>query len=268
MQSVFEVERVASLAETYQINQRGSHNLMLGALVSPSTISGSVPTLTNKPCRHVVSKELLVDIIRATQERSAIGMVHFELHKEWPGTQGDAASVISLLTFLERNGALCPVQLNGVILPHEIMRIRSETGAPIVLQLRKEISNRPLREVLAYIDSVASAVSKILMDPSAGAGESLSIDSAMSLYREIEKRFPGVFRFGFAGGLGGAEQSERQRTTETVQALRVHIQSGEFSVDSETKVRRLTSKSGEDLLDIDLCAAYLEAVQAGFQSTC
>ena len=67
----------------------------------------------------------------------------------------------------------------------------------------------------------------------------------------------------FAGGLGGEKTSEQAWTTAAVNQLRAHFPSGEFSVDSETKVRRAATQGIGDVLDMGLCKAYLSAVRAG-----
>lgn len=191
-------------------------------------------------------------------------MLHFELHKSWPGTRGDSGSVISLLQLLQRDELLPPVQLNGVLFPDEIVEIYETTGVPIVLQMRKEISDLGVERVLSYIEALKGSISKILMDPSAGTGEAISTEGATRLCRAIEERFPGLFTFGFAGGLGGSSDVDRNRTTETIKSLLMRLSSAEFSVDSETKVRRETGLLGEGHLDIELSRAYFSAVNDAF----
>jgi hypothetical protein len=52
-----------------------------------------------------------------------------------------------------------------------------------------------------------------------------------------------------------------------VRELRTKLGANDFSVDVESKVRLEKSALGEDLLTIDLCEAYFEAVIEGLQSS-
>ena len=263
VQTALEVRDIVAVAEQLGIGPTHSHTLMLGALVSPATVSNGAPIHTEKPYRHAADREALREILLAAKEKNIVGMLHFELHKKWPGTAGDAASVISLLRFLAASDLHPPVQLNGVVLPEEVRQIHEQTGVPLVLQLRKEITQQGTQAVLSYIESVQSAVAKIILDPSAGAGEAFAVQGAVTLKQEIEDRFPGRFTYVFAGGLGGGQPEDKAWTTSAVKELRAQIPSGEFSVDSETKVRRAAHQGVGDVLDIDLCKAYLSAVRSG-----
>jgi hypothetical protein len=264
VQARSEVESLLAAAKEFGIGPGQRHNLMVGALVSPSLITGGAPLHTSKPYRHVANTNTLREILQGAKESGVIGMLHFELHKSWPGTRGDSRSVISLLQFLQRDGLLPPVQLNGVLFPDEVVEIYETTGIPIVFQMRKEISDLGLERVVSYIEALKGSISKILMDPSAGTGAAIATEGAMRLYRAIEDRFPGLFTFGFAGGLGGSSDADRKHTTETVRSLLSCIPSAEFSLDSETKVRHETGLHGEGHLDIELSRAYFSAVNEAF----
>jgi hypothetical protein len=237
---------------------------MLGALVSPATIHNGPPANTNKPCRHIESCELLRDTMLAAKEHNAIDMLHFELHKTWPGTVGDASAVIALLKILAKDGLTPAVQLNGVLFPAEILEIHKETGAALVMQLRPELAALREPELLSYIERVAPAISMILMDPSAGSGQSIDLDPAIKLYQAIESCFPNQFNVGFAGGLGGAAEQQKAHTTSVVRELRARLHTNAFSVDTESKVRVTVNAAGDDVLDIALCEAYFDAARAGF----
>lgn len=266
VQSVSEVAAIASAAAVAEIGPRHTHNLMLGALVSPSTAHNRPPTNTTKPYRHVPSREALVEILQATKQHAIVGMIHVELHKSWPGTSRDGDAVLELLRYLADHDLHPAVQLNGVILPRDILRIHNTGGVQIVLQLRKELAERERGELLEYISAVAPAVSTILMDPSAGAGSAIDLKPALRLMHEIEKRCPEEFNFGFAGGLGGADPTDVQRTTTLISELSRHIPQVAFSVDTETKVRTPVGQTDEDRLDISLCSHYFRAVRAGLSS--
>lgn len=264
VQSPAHVVRLSQIASTFQVGTGYSHALMLGALVSPATIQNAAPINTTQPCRHIPSRELLRDTLLAAKEAHVLGMLHFELHKAWPGTRGDAADVIALLSVLAKDSLTPPVQLNGVILPSEVREIYMETGVPLVLQLRPELANRGEDELIRYLEEIAPAISMILMDPSAGAGQSIDIVPAVRVYNTIRDRFPERFTFGFAGGLGGNSELQIAHTTRVVRELRSHLGSSEFSIDVESNVRVPTPGSGTDHLDDALCQAYLAAVRAGF----
>jgi hypothetical protein len=194
-------------------------------------------------------------------------MLHFELHKDWPGTAGDARDVLSLLHILSHDNFTPPIQLNGVLLPSEIVEIHKQGGAPLVFQLRKELSSRGESEVLRYIEQVAGSISKILMDPSAGSGEGINLKGALHLCAAIESRFPKMFTFGFAGGLGGAHVAQATHTTQLVQTLCKELLGANFSVDSETGVRVPGNIPGTDVLSIELCEKYVAAVSEGLKET-
>jgi hypothetical protein len=224
------------------------------------------PIHTTKPYRHVPNKETLVDILRETDRHQVIGMVHFELHKSWPGTPDDGEQVLELLQYLASHDLRPPLQLNGIILPDDIQRIHREGGIRIVLQLRKELVARGEAELLHYISTVSSAISTILMDPSAGAGAAIDLAPALAVMREIEAQRPNMFHFGFAGGLGGSNHAERALTTDLVGELSGAIPDGAFSVDAETKIRAMVDGSETDRLDLSLCSHYFQAVRAGLVS--
>jgi len=259
------VHHLIASAERHMVGAKHSHTLMLGCLVSASTTKDGPPVNTHRPDRHVTTRALLREILHASQDLGALGMLHFELHKEWPGTSGDATQVVSLLHSLSKDNLAPPVQLNGVLLPEEIVEIHKESGAPIVFQLRKELSARGESEVLKYLERVAGSISKILMDPSAGSGEKIQLKSALDLCTAIDARFPGAFTYGFAGGLGGAEPQQMAHTTDVVRTLCKELASADFSVDTETRVRIPGTTPGTDVLSLELCERYFAAVQAGLQ---
>lgn len=259
------VQPLIAAAERHTIGPTHSHTLMLGCLVSASTLKNEAPVNTHRPDRHVATLTTLREILHTSQTLGALGMLHFELHKEWPGTSGDAAQVVSLLRLLSKDSLVPPVQLNGVLLPEEIVEIHKESGALLVFQLRKELSARGESEVLTYLERIAGSISKILMDPSAGSGEKIDLTAALDLRVAIEARFPGVFTFGFAGGLGGAEPQQMAHTSQVVRTLCEELTSTDFSVDTETRVRVPGPIPGTDVLSLELCERYFAAVRDGFQ---
>ena len=272
VQSAQEVERLFELAGRFKVGPDFSHNLMVGALVSASTVVNAAPINTGKPYRHVSTREELRELLVAARDRGIVGMIHFELHKTWPGTRGDGDAVIALLKLLSQDNLSPAVQLNGVLLPEEILRIYDETGAQLVLQMRKEIAERGEEEILAYLDALrsgspdssGSAIAMMLMDPSAGEGHKIALGPALSVYQAMIRRFPNAFTVGFAGGLGGSSDDEREKTTRLVRELCTAMGTDLFSVDVETKVRRRPVPELEaDVLDMELCEAYFSAVQQG-----
>jgi len=205
----------------------------------------------------------LVEILKEIARHNLVGMIHCELHKSWPGTPRDRDDVLELLGYLASHDLRPPIQLNGVLFPEDILRIHREGKVPIVLQLRKELAERNRAELLDYISAVSPAVSTILMDPSAGAGSIISLTPALSLMGEIERRCPSIFRFGFAGGLGGAEAAQLEATSALVRELSRSMPENAFSVDVETNVRAPAPGTGGDTLDVQLCSLYFQAVRTG-----
>ncbi len=263
VQTAREIETLVSAAAAAGIGPGQAHNLMLGALASPSTVQNQPPTHTSKPYRHVPSREDLVALLQSAQRHNIIGMVHVELHKTWPGTTRDGDAVIELLRYLGAHHLTPAVQLNGVLLPTDIVRIHHETGVRIVIQLRKELEELGESQLLDYLQAVAPAVSTILMDPSAGAGTTIDLAPALRLMRNIDQQLPNTFHFGFAGGLGGSTEAEIKQTSYIIAELSRAIPNGAFSVDVETKVRVPIEQPGIDRLDSALCAGYFSAVIAG-----
>ena len=260
VQSPDQIAPLITSAASYRIGKGFKHSLMLGCLVSPTLERNLAPINTSKPHRHVRSVELLIETLAAANCEGCIGMLHFELGKLWPGQAGEAKPVVSLLRMLASYGLHPAVQLNGSLLPEDIHQIRNEGGVPLVLQLRKEIAERGEAEVLRYIESIASSISMILLDPSAGAGHAIDIEPAVRLHRAIDARFPGMFSFGYAGGLGGSTPDESERTTQIGRGISERLHGTDFSVDVETNVRRSSSQPGIDELDLSLCSRYFEAV--------
>lgn len=264
IQAVSDVFPIVSAAAEMNIGPTHRHNLMLGALVSPSTVHNHPPSQTSKPYRHVSSRETLVEILKEASKHQIIGMVHFELHKVWPGTSTDCDAVLELLQYLAAHDLHPAVQLNGVLFPADIVKIHREGEIPVVLQLRKEHTEQGRDELLRYIKGVSAAVSMILMDPSAGAGASINLGHALALMRDIEEQHPKHFHFGFAGGLGGSQPADIERTTALVADLSRNIAGAAFSVDVETKARVRIDETEIDRLDVSLCSHYFRAVRAGF----
>jgi hypothetical protein len=251
------------ISARYHLGCDYSHTVMLGCLVSPAICEDKPPTHTSKPYRHVANRSILSDILAATDELGGLGMLHFELNKAWPGTKGDAQAVIALLQYLSQRNLRPPVQLNGVLFPDEVNEIHKETGSSLVLQFRQEFSQLPTQTLIAYIESVASSVAMILLDPSAGTGHAIDLGPALHTHQLLESHFPGHFSFGYAGGLGGISQEEKTHTTEVVRGIRAALGNGHFSVDSETRVRKPLAGASADILDLQRCEAYLSAVVAG-----
>ena len=264
IQDPLQVKQLVSVADELGFGASHRHTLMLGCLASAGTETNSPPVNTHRPDRHVDGLNNLIDILLQCAEHRALGMVHFELTKLWPASTGHATPVISLLKTLAKRGLYPPVQLNGVLLPDDIIRIRRETGVPIVFQMRKEISNLGEQGVLRYLEDVASHIDTILFDPSAGTGESFTSDSVLPLVSSIKTRFTNSFRFGFAGGLGATTTQQAERTSLAIRDLRLHLRPDIFSVDVETNVRIPGNTPGTDMLCIDLCTRYLHAVRKGF----
>ena len=258
-----QVESLVVAAARHQIGQGFSHNTMLGCLVSPGLATNGTPTHTTKPYRHVIHQSVLVEILSAAQDQGSIGMLHFELTKTWPGEPLDVAPVLSLLRALSKSNLFPPVQLNGVFRAEDINEIHKGAGVPLVLQMRKELSDRGETEILRYMESIASSIAMILMDPSAGSGLKIKLDPAIQIQRALEKRFPALFTFGYAGGLGGGTEAQITHTTAVVHSLKKALGNTHFSIDTETNVRVPGQQQDTDELDMNLCDLYFSAVRNG-----
>jgi len=267
VQSAADATSLITRASSYKIGPSHSHVLMLGCLVSSGINRDTAPTQTAKPCRHVANRHVLREILSTTEDIGGLGMLHFELHKSWPGTRGDAKEVIALTSDLARHGLQPPIQLNGVLLESDVNEIVKESGCRVVLQFRKEFSEQSERSLLTYIEAVAPAVSMILLDPSAGTGHSIDLAPALQTRALLESNFPQQFTYGFAGGLGGISDKEKAHTTRIVQELTVALGSTAFSIDTETRVRAVHPELNTDTLDLERCETYFASVTAGLSAS-
>lgn len=267
VQESSQVRALAEAACRHEIGTEFSHALMVGALLDAISCMGrgGAGHAEGKTFRHVTDREVLVAILATAVERGVVGMLHCELPKVWPGRRGDTAALRSLLQDLAKEGLSPPAQLNGVLLPEEIKELFGETGVPLVLQLRKEITARGESGVLQYVEAIVPSVAMILMDPSAGTGERIAIEQALQWQRKIEAEFPGAFTFGYAGGLGGGTPAEIEHTREVVHSLTKALNGGDFSIDVESRVRVPGKVPGADQLDLNLCDAYFGAVSSGLR---
>lgn len=267
VQEATQVRALADAAHRHKIGSQFSHALMVGALLDGLSCMGRRPAghVEGKAFRQVAEREVLIAILATAVERGVVGMLHCELPKTWPGRRGDTAALRSLLQDLAKEGLSPPVQLNGVLLPEEIKELFGETGVPLVLQLRKEMTALGETEVLRYVEAIVPSVAMILMDPSAGTGERIDIEQALRWYRAIEARFPKAFAFGYAGGLGGGTPAEVDHTREIIHSLTKALNGGDFSIDVESRVRLPGKVPGADQLDLNLCDTYFSAVSSGLR---
>ena len=242
-----------------------NHHLMFGALASAATINSAEPQNTNKPWRHVKGFNELVSVLGAASQQGIIGMVHMELNKSIEGDPKDAGDVITLVKALVSEGFLPAVQLNGILSPESIKRIVEETGAPLVLQLRKELTDRAEITVMHYVEKLDGLISEILVDPSEGSGKRIDVSDAVKWQELFESELPGVFSYGYAGGLGGALFEERLETTRIISEFRKKLGHTRFSLDVESKVH---SPDGpiQDRLDHALLPSYYESVLNGLKT--
>lgn len=241
-----------------------SHNVMLGALVSPATIRNGEPENTAKGYRHVAGMEELIATLGAATQAGAVAMVHMELHKELWGTEGDGQHVITLLQALEPHDIRPAVQLNGILRPDDIKRISEETGAPIVLQFRKELEQANPAEVIRYVAEVQGAISEVLLDPSMGTGAVFDPETGLEWHRRLTEAFPDQFSYGVAGGLGGLSQESRTQTTEIVYGVAAALGGVDFSLDIESQAREPVGDGPEDRLARVRLEAYLQSARLGF----
>jgi hypothetical protein len=259
------VEMLTSLARQNGFDAHSDHVLMLGCLVSPNTYRNGAPCNTLRPERHIRGFSQLVDILTLSESHGALGMLHFELSKSWPGTAGDARHVLDLLGALAQHNLRPPVQLNGVLLPDELARIHHEGKVSIVLQLRKELSQRGEDELAQYLSSIREYVAAILIDPSAGTGEAIDLSSLQSLVALISTQMLPGCRLGFAGGFGSSTPAQVEHTLASIRSLRSLLHSSAFSVDAETHLREAHPPPGVDTLSISRCQGYLETVRKGLR---
>lgn len=231
------------------------HTNMIGVLASPATIENGTPLHCKKPWRQVADFRALVETLLAVKGKG-LPMVHLELHKQWPGTPGDAEHAIRLLNALKREGAEPAVQLNGILTPDDFKRIHGETDAALVLQLRQELTRMSPDTVLQYVQAVQHDIAGILTDASAGTGK--AFDPARSAFWQkwlsLEKPDADLM-FGHAGGLNGSNAASQTR------ALREDLGHTHFSLDTESGARWQTGDPAEpDALDLEPGGAFEQYV--------
>jgi hypothetical protein len=270
IQSAEQARQVIALARQFDFGPGARHQLMLGILVSPATLTSATPINTTMPWRHVASLKELQDILRVTKSAGILGMLHMELGKQYPPQGQQAEAPIGLLQRLQREGLTPAIQLNGCILPDDIARIHQATAAPIVWQLRKSFIEAGQSAILEYARAVAKHVAMVLLDPSAGTGAALAVQQATEIHKSIERELPGVFSFGYAGGFG-----PDQATTSLIAQIARELGHVGFSVDVESRVRRAQeSKIGAeelagksvDVLALEQLDGYFRAVIEGLKS--
>lgn len=258
VQTPVEASAAVDIFHTYGFQPGNRHNNMVGVLVSPSTINNLPPVHSNKPWRQIADFRTLVQTLIPV-EGNGVGAVHMELHKDWPGTPGDAQHAIDLLSALKKEGLNPAIQLNGVLTPDDVRRIHGETGTQIILQLRKQITARGEVGVAEYVRSIGGSIAKILMDGSAGTGEPFQVADAVAWQHLLQNEVPADVHYGYAGGLGG------HNTRQTVLGLRTALGSDAFSIDTETLARTQSKnprRTHEDVLDVRLGGAFEQYVGA------
>lgn len=266
IQSTDQLNSSIDLGRKIGFGLSADHNLMYGMLVSAATVSNEAPRNTAMPFRHVATREELVDILSAAQDQQVVGMIHMELTKAWGRDASAADETISLLSMLDGQGLKPAVQLNGVLSSDSIHRIAEETGAPLVLQLRRQHTERGEADVFRYLADLQDSVAKVLVDASAGEGKIVNPQQAAGWQRRIEAEFQGVFSFGHAGGLGGSQPQQMQMTTDIILDLARELGGKGFSTDIESRSRRsIDGASGpEDVFNQRLYADSLRAIKKGF----
>jgi phosphoribosylanthranilate isomerase len=257
-----EAEKTLEIFHRHGFKPGAPHDNMVGVLVSPATIDNGEPMHSSKPWRQVQDFRTLVETLLRVEGRG-VPMIHMELHKQWPGTPGDAESAIRLLAALQAHGTDPAIQLNGVLDPDSVKKIHEYTGAPIVLQLRKEIMQQGEKAVLRYVEEIHHHITKVLMDSSAGTGEEFDPATVVRWQRLFSKHFTGApFTYGYAGGL------DKDNTRQKIWALRTQLGNADFSVDIESKARRATGNAQvPDVLDTvpgGELEGYVEGSARGF----
>lgn len=257
------------------------HHLMTGFLASPElaaeTLDSDGPSQFRSSGRLVSDYQTLVSLLTlAQQEAEVVPLVHFEFSAKGPeaveqaisnrhidpALNSDTSALIHLIKRLQTDGVYPGIQLNGVLPVDVIQRIRYETQAPLVLQVRQELSQRGSDALIRYLDPLsAGVVSVVLLDPSAGQGLPFNPAEGVRLYDLLATRFEGSFHYGIAGGFGGSPE-RRLRTIQTVGHFMKHCSPAVVSVDAETGVRSpgTDSTSSGDVLDLDLTDSYLRTV--------
>jgi hypothetical protein len=135
------------------------------------------------------------------------------LHLEGPKGQGSwenrvenagEKQAIAMLTELQTQGVLPDIQLNSIISAEGIRRIIDAMGVRIVIQLRKEILERPMEEVIAYLQKAMRGISqdiKLLFDTSYGGGEPFDLIKTVELEERFRQDVDPNISVGYAGGL-------------------------------------------------------------------
>jgi hypothetical protein len=109
-------------------------------------------------------------------------------------------------------------------------------------------------EIVARVQAYGSAVSDVLIDPSAGRGLAFSLagSTELAVYQLLSAS--GDLCLGFAGGFDGDTVSAR------VQEIIDLTAGSEFSIDVESRVRdRLSEREGDDVLSLHQVRRYLQA---------
>jgi hypothetical protein len=263
-----EARTLLDLANANGFGRTHDRNVMLGGLVHPGiAVPELPPAYTHKPWRHVPNIEALIEMLGECKDQGAIGMVHCELAKPPLGRYADPELdpyiVVPLIKTIERAGFLPPIQLNGVLSPCAMKLIQDATGVPLVLQLRTEMTMAGEAAVCFYLEQLTEVVSTVLMDASAGSGTSIDAGRAVAWHKLIEDRFPNVFSFGYAGGLGPMTTGGRQGTIETVQKVETAMAAANLPYlsarwDVESGVRRVhdAEPGARDVLDFELAREY------------
>ena len=109
-------------------------------------------------------------------------------------------------------------------------------------------------EIAGRIQAYGSAVSDVLIDPSAGRGLEFSLagSTELALYQILCTE--DELKLGFAGGFDG------DNVTARVQEIIDLTGRTDFSIDVESQVRdRLSERDGDDVLSLEKARRYLQA---------
>jgi hypothetical protein len=223
-----------------------SHLPMQGFLVSAKTLSGE--STTNRRYPPVAKLPELL----ASSGIETLRMIHYN------SRQTDSLSKqIQILFDPLYNSALCrSLQLNIPWPPiAEIGKIKeSFADLLIVLQISRGMLDADRAQTLAKkVEDYRDLISYALIDPSGGRGERFDLDQSVTLFLELNSKFPDL-TVGFAGGLNDENVAQR------AQALKSAIGSSNFSLDVEGGVRNKCSDVyGDDLLDLKKCRGYIQS---------
>ena len=237
---VFECTQLAGM----QVSQ---HQLMIGYLVTPDLLHGAPP----KRQRFVPDMAQLIKLAEASTSAGALTVIHFETKDEPKCGNG----ILEVFQRISHPGICHAVQINGTPDVADVRRVIEQfPELSLIYQIRSELIAKGTDAIIGEIISHKGAFSRVLIDPSCGAGRDMNVAESVRLARRIRSEC-GNITIGFAGGLCG--ENARDRVIELIK----EFGTTDFSIDAEGKLR-----DEQDHLSINSVLSYFKGAVAGFLS--